>query len=217
MAEDSGMSPLERFRRSGGWNGETPRVQPAAPPADAPGGSTRPSLVPDPDAQPTPAQPTPAQPTPAQPTSDDGHAAFGKLSAHAVAVPALASNVRPALVLREREARGLLAEARRHDVGVGGSFSAGPAGIQVWSGPFDGPGGSHGTAVHLGSIDWIYDTPVRYYATIYRAMVTAQGIAVRHNPHTILESVLRLTGLSVEGTRLTMPMPPPRDPFRRRA
>lgn len=140
-----------------------------------------------------------------------------RLAPHAVAVPALASNVRPALVLREREARELLAEARRHDVGVGGSFSAGPAGIQVWSGPFDGPNGSHGSAVHLGSVDWIYDTPVRYYATIYRAMVTAQGIAIAHTPETILAAVLGLTGLAVEGTRLTMPMPPPRDPFRRRA
>ncbi len=140
-----------------------------------------------------------------------------RLAPHAVSVPALASNVRPALVLREREARELLAEARHHDIGVGGPFSAGPAGIQVWSGPFDGPNGTHGTAVHLGSVDWIYDTPVRYYATIYRAMVTAQGIAVTHTPHSILEAVLRLTGLGVEGTRLTMPMPPPRDPFRRRA
>jgi hypothetical protein len=131
-------------------------------------------------------------------------------------MPALASNVRPALVLREREARDLLAHARQHDVGAGGCMSAGPAGIQVWSGPFDGPGGGHGSAQHLGSVDWIYDTPVRHYATIYRAMVTAHGVASGHTPHTLLESVLRLTGLSVDGTRLTMPLPPPRDPFRRR-
>ena len=153
----------------------------------------------------------PAQPQATVAEGDDVH-----LNPHAVAVPALASNVRPALVLREREARELLAEARRHDVGNGGVFSAGPAGIQVWSGPFNGPQGSHGNAVHLGSIDWIYDTPVRYYATIYRAMVTAQGIAANHNPQTILSCVLGLTGLTIEGTRLTMPMPPPRDPFRKR-
>lgn len=159
---------------------------------------------------PHPTAPVPPQPGD-QPEADDVH-----LNPHAVAVPALASNVRPALVLREREARELLAEARRHDVGNGGIFSAGPAGIQVWSGPFNGPQGSHGDAVHLGSIDWIYDTPVRYYATIYRAMVTAQGIAASHSPETILACVLNLTGLTIEGTRLTMPMPPPRDPFRKR-
>jgi hypothetical protein len=135
----------------------------------------------------------------------------------AVSIPALASNVRPALVLHESEARDLLGTARAMDVGLAGCFSAGPAGIQVWSRPFDGPERSHGTAVHLGSVDWIYDTPVRYYATIYRAMVTAHGVAAQQTPNSILEQVLNLTGLSVEGTRLTMPMPPPRDPFHRRS
>lgn len=216
MAQGAGMSPLERFRRSGGWNGGSQAgsaPQPGPPVVDVPTDYPRPTLVTEAGT----ATSAEAATSPSQLPADDSHAAFGKLSAHAVAVPALASNVRPALVLRERQARGLLAEARRHDVGVGGSFSAGPAGIQVWSGPFDGPGGSHGSAVHLGSVDWIYDTPVRYYATIYRAMVTAQGLGVAHTPHTILDSVLQLTGLTVEGTRLTMPMPPPRDPFRRRA
>jgi hypothetical protein len=167
-------------------------------------------MPPHPTAAPLPPQ-SGGQPGDQPGADDDVH-----LNPHAVAVPALASNVRPALVLREREARELLAEARRHDVGNGGIFSAGPAGIQVWSGPFNGPQGSHGDAVHLGSIDWIYDTPVRYYATIYRAMVTAQGIAANHSPETILTCVLNLTGLTIEGTRLTMPMPPPRDPFRKR-
>src|SRR5690242_1803258 len=47
-----------------------------------------------------------------------------------IAVPALSSHVRPALVLAERETRELLAAAARDDVGAGGVFSAGPAGIQ---------------------------------------------------------------------------------------
>ena len=100
----------------------------------------------------------------------------------AVAVPALASQVRPALVLPERETRELIAQARTYDVGQGGNFAAGPAGIQIWSGAFDGPGGSRGHAMHLGSVDWSYNTPVKHYATIYRAMVTAEGIAKQLNP-----------------------------------
>src|SRR5204862_1836922 len=51
----------------------------------------------------------------------------------AIAKPALSSHVRPALVLPERETRELLSEATRLDVGNGGCFSAGPAGIQVWT------------------------------------------------------------------------------------
>ena len=154
----------------------------------------------------------PAQPQATVAEGDDVH-----LNPHAVAVPALASNVRPALVLREREARELLAEARRHDVGNGGVFSAGPAGIQVWSGPFDGPGGAKGNAAHLGSVDWTYDTPAKHWAMIYRAMVTHEGVARGETTTTVLARVLALTGLSIEGDRVTLPAPPLRDPFRRRA
>jgi hypothetical protein len=139
------------------------------------------------------------------------------LSPYAVAKPALLSQVRPALVLPERETHELLGAAARYDVGAGGRFSAGPAGIQVWSGPFDGENGTHGSAVHLGSVDWSYDTPVRHYATIYRAMVTQHGIGSGETTETILTAVLNLAGISLEGTRLQMPVPPPRDPFRRTA
>jgi hypothetical protein len=143
-------------------------------------------------------------------------AASLRLVEGAVAVPALASHVRPALVLPERETRELIAEANRLDVGVGGYYAAGPAGIQVWSAAFDGPGGTHGNARHLGSVDWSYNTPVKHYATIYRSMVTADGLARGETTTSILERVLGLTGLSVAGDRITLAIPPPRDPFRRK-
>ena len=139
-----------------------------------------------------------------------------RLAPHAVAVPALSSHVRPALVLAEREARALLAAAQQYDVSQGGRFSAGPAGIQVWSAPFDGPNGTHGSSVHLGSIDWSYDTPAKHYATVYRAMVTRNGVDAGETTETILAAVLALIGLTTEGTRLEMPVPPARDPFRPR-
>ncbi len=137
------------------------------------------------------------------------------LAPNAVAKPALSSHVRPALVLAERETRELLDVAARYDVANGGRFAAGPAGIQVWSGPFDGPNGSHGSAVHLGSIDWSYDTPVRHYATVYRAMVTANGVAAGETTTSILKCVLDLAQIPMDGTSVTMPAPPARDPFRR--
>jgi hypothetical protein len=139
-----------------------------------------------------------------------------RLKTDAIAVPALTSQVRPALVLPERQARALLDAAGREDVGAGGCFAAGPAGIQVWSGPFDGVGGGKGTAVHLGSIDWTYDTPAKHWAMIYRAMVTHDGVARGESTTTVLARVLALTGLSIEGDRVALPAPPVRDPFRRR-
>jgi hypothetical protein len=139
-----------------------------------------------------------------------------RLLENAIAVPALASHVRPALVLPERETRELIAEATRLDVGSGGCFSAGPAGIQMWTGPFDGPGGSHGSARHLGSVDWSYNTPVKHYATIYRSIVTAAGVAAGETTASVLARALALCGISAGGDRVTVPIPPPRDPFRRR-
>lgn len=138
-----------------------------------------------------------------------------RLKDGAVAVPALASHVRPALVLAERETRELLAAANRDDVSHGGPFAAGPAGIQVWDGPFNGDNGTHGTANHLGSVDWSYDTPTKHYVTIYRAMVTQAGVDAGLSPLTILAKVLALSGLDADGSRVTLPAPPARDPFRR--
>jgi hypothetical protein len=138
-----------------------------------------------------------------------------RLNNEAVAVPALTSQVRPALVLPELQARALLDAAAREDVSAEGCFSAGPAGIQLWSGPFDGPDGRRGTAIHLGSVDWTYDTPARHWALIYRAMVTQDGIERGETTLSVLTRVLGLTGLSIEGDRVQLPTPPVRDPFRR--
>jgi hypothetical protein len=126
---------------------------------------------------------------------------------------AVASQVRPALVLPEAQARALLAAAERDDVSRGGCYSAGPAGIQLWSGPWDGKLGRHGSSEHLASLDWCYDTPNRHYITIYRVMVTARGAAVGESTDTVLRRVLALAGVET-GERGDLPLPPPRDPFR---
>ena len=147
-----------------------------------------------------------------------GPVALGlKLKEGAVAVPALSSHVRPSLVLAERESRELLAAAARQDVGLSGRFSAGPAGIQVWDGPFNGPNGTHGSAVHLGSVDWSYDTPAKHYVTIYRVMVTQAGVDTGESTLSVLTAVMSLAGLPADGNRITLPVPPARDPFRRLA
>jgi hypothetical protein len=136
---------------------------------------------------------------------------------HAVAVPALASQVRPGLVLPEAETRDLLTAARRFDVHASGCFAAGPAGVQVWSRPFDFPGTDDpGSAALLGSVNWTYDTPVRHYVTVYRAMVTADGVYCGETTASILARVLALAGVPVERAHLTLPTPPSRDPFRPR-
>jgi hypothetical protein len=129
---------------------------------------------------------------------------------------AVASQVRPALVLPERQARALLSAAERGDVSRGGCFSAGPAGVQVWSGPWDGVLGTHGSSEHLGSVDWCYDTPTRHYITIYRVLVTSRGAAAGQTTSGLLGRVLAMAGVDAAGQAQLAP-PPPRDPFRSEA
>jgi len=128
--------------------------------------------------------------------------------------PQVATQVRPAIVLPDREARALLGAAEAADVSRGGCFSAGPAGVQVWSGPWNGLLGRHGSSAHLGSVDWSYDTPTRHYITVYRVMVTAQGHAAGETPESLLGRVLALAGVEAPADALAMTVPPPRDPFR---
>jgi hypothetical protein len=134
----------------------------------------------------------------------------------AVAVPALISHIRPALVLPEADTRHLIEAADGQGVRAGGLFLAGPLGIQLWSAPFDGPDGTPGQSMHLGSVDWSYDTPVKHYATVYRSIVTSAGVSAGETTASVLARVLTLCGINAGGDRVTVPIPPPRDPFRRR-
>lgn len=139
-----------------------------------------------------------------------------RLRPNAVAVPALSSHVRPALVLAEKESRALLEAAKSRDVSQGGIYCSSPIGIQVWDRPWDSSD-APGSAVQLGSVDWSYDSPVKHYVTIYRAMVTADGVATGASTLSVLTAVLGLTGIPVDGARISMAAPPARDPFRRPA
>ncbi len=139
-----------------------------------------------------------------------------RLKAYAIATPALSSHVRPALVLAERETRALLDAAKNQDVNAGGRFNAGPACIQVWDRPWDFSD-EPGSSIHLGSVDWSQDTPVRHYLTIYRVMITAAGVEAGESTLSILQAVMALTSIVVDSTRITLATAPPRDPFRKLA
>lgn len=155
------------------------------------------------------AQPPARAPRPA-------HRSF-RLTREAPAPLSVAEQVRPALVLREQQGRALLAAAAREDVTRGGCLSAGPAGVQVWSRPFDGPDGSPGHSELLGSVDWTYDTPVRHHLTVDRVVVTVAGARRGLQAGELLRRVLLTGGVEgdTEGTpSAPLPAPPTRDPFR---
>src|SRR5215218_10053803 len=63
------------------------------------------------------------------------------------------------LVFPEEQADRLLRAAEEQDVAGGGVFSAGPGGVQVWSEPWNGEGGTSGGSVLLGSVEWTGQRP----------------------------------------------------------
>lgn len=139
-----------------------------------------------------------------------------RLRPNAVAVPALVSHLRPALVVPQRESGVLLAAVTAADASRGGRMCGSAIGVQLWDRPFDAVGGP-GSATHLGSVDWTVDAPAKGYVSLTRAMVTAAGAAAGTSPAAVLATVLALAELSVDTARLGPPAAPPADPFRRRA
>jgi hypothetical protein len=121
------------------------------------------------------------------------------------------SEVRPDVVVPVESTRAVLAAATRNDVASGGVFSGGPAGVQLWSGPWNSPHGGPGTAEHLGSVDWSYDTPVKHSVTIYRVMLTAEGAETGLTTDSLLGTVLGLAGVAVPGLP-AVAVPLPREP-----
>jgi hypothetical protein len=109
-----------------------------------------------------------------------------------------------ALVFPEELAARLLRAAEAEDVTAGGVFSAGPAGVQVWSEPWNGEGGTRGTSLQLGSVEWTTNSPTRRYVAVHRCLVTQEGRNRGLEPSDVLERVLGLVGLLTEGVRANL-------------
>jgi hypothetical protein len=96
------------------------------------------------------------------------------------------------LVLPEEQAARLLGAAEALDVTAGGVFSAGPDGIQLWSEPWNGDGGTRGSSVQLGSVEWTANSPTRRYVAVHRCQVTEEGRRRGLQASDVLELVLGL-------------------------
>jgi hypothetical protein len=114
------------------------------------------------------------------------------------------------LVFPEEQAIRLLRAAEQQDVAAGGVFSAGPGGIQVWSEPWNGDGGTSGSSVQLGSVEWTANAPTRAYITIHRCLVTRAGRARGIEPADLHTRVLHLAAMSGDGPRADLAGADPR-------
>jgi hypothetical protein len=112
---------------------------------------------------------------------------------------AISEVIRPAAILPETNARGVLVELALRDVHNNGQW--------------DGPGGGAGTSELIGSIQVAYGTPTRYEITIYRVTVTQLGREHGWTVETLCDEALTYGGLSLAGCPRATMTPPPQ-PFR---
>ena len=96
------------------------------------------------------------------------------------------------------------------DVAAGGVFSAGPGGAPGVERAWNGEGGTSGSSVQLGSVEWTANAPTRAYITIHRCLVTRAGRARGVEPGDLPGRVLDLAGLSGDAARADLAGADPR-------
>lgn len=124
--------------------------------------------------------------------------------------------IRPSAVLAEQLAKRVVRELESRDVSKGGVWSISPGLWQRYDRPWDGPGGTHGSAQLVGSIGAVYGTPSKYDITIYRVTVTEAGHATGWTVEGICDDALQYVDLTLSTCPRTQLTPAAPDPFRRR-
>jgi hypothetical protein len=121
--------------------------------------------------------------------------------------------IRPSAVLRDDDARAVLAALEERDVSAGGVWSASPGMWQRYDKPWDGAAGFKGTAQLIGTIGTVYGTPSKYDITIYRVTVTDHGTEAGWSVEAICNDALRYADLSLDSCPRTELLNAPPDPF----
>jgi len=121
--------------------------------------------------------------------------------------------IRPSAVLAEALANKILRELESQDVSVGGLWSASVGLWQRYDRPWDGPGGTHGTAQLVGTIGAVYGTPSKYDITIYRVTVTEQGAKMGWTVEGLCNDALKWVDLTLATCPRTSMAVAAKDPF----
>jgi hypothetical protein len=120
-------------------------------------------------------------------------------------------------VLGEAAARAVVRELESRDVSRGGVWSASSGLWQRYDVPWDGVGGSRGSAQLVGTVAAVYGSPNKYDITIYRVTTTDHGRACGWSVERLCDDALQYADLSLATCpRAALVAPPSPDPFRRR-
>jgi hypothetical protein len=105
--------------------------------------------------------------------------------------------IRPAAVLMEAAAREILAGLTEDDVREGGFWLTSPGVWQRFDRPWPKGSKEPGPALHLGTLRSIYDSPQRYFVTIFRASITPQGLEQGWTIESLCDDALKHAGLTL--------------------
>lgn len=128
-------------------------------------------------------------------------------------MPGTTEVIRPSAVLAAKLAAEILRELEARDVSKGGVWSASAGLWQRYDKPWDGPGGTRGGAVLVGTIGAVYGTPSKYDITIYRVTVTEQGLQAGWTVQKLSDDALQHVGLTLATCPRTQMTGAPKDPF----
>lgn len=138
---------------------------------------------------------------------------FGFVANDAPDEGAVTEVIRPAAVIPEEAARTILMELALRDVRVDGRWEAEPSVWRRFDQPWNGPGGTPGTAELLGTIQIAYGVPTRYEITLFRATITTLGNQHGWSVSDLCDEALGFGGLTLATCPRADLKPPPR-PFR---
>jgi hypothetical protein len=140
---------------------------------------------------------------------------FGRAGWQDVPVSDQTTVIRPSAVLKDSDARRVLAELEAQDVSKGGVWSASTGLWQRYDRPWDGVAGLKGTAQLVGTVGAVYGTPSKYDITVYRVTVTAFGAGHGWTVEKICDDALQYAGLTLASCPRTDLSSAGPDPFRR--
>jgi hypothetical protein len=123
--------------------------------------------------------------------------------------------IRPAALLDHDATRAVLKALSDNDVAQGGVWNATVGLWQRYDVPWDGAGGTSGSARLVGTIATIYGAPTKYEILIYRVTVTAYGAEHGWSVEGLCDDALRWAGLTLaDCPRAGVETAPGSDPFK---
>lgn len=132
-----------------------------------------------------------------------------RLFSDALADIAVTQIIRPSAVLPEVEAKAVLSELARRDARGGGRWTSTPSVWERYDRPWTRPT-APGDAHLVGSIHVVYDSPLRYQITIYRAVITVHGHDQGWTVDALCDEALGFAGLDLATCpRTSLGAPPP--------